>query len=59
MPIFKEFYYFIEKNQKFSSDPCETCMSGSELNALSVDKISDFYLLPIGNGGPRDSARFY
>ena len=26
-------------------------MSGSELNVLSVDKISDFYLLPIETVG--------
>ena len=34
-------------------------MFNSEFNALSVDKISDSCLLPIGNGGPRNSATRY
>ena len=34
-------------------------MVNSELNALSVNKISDSYLLPTGNGETRNPARFY
>ena len=57
--LFSDNFVILLTNQRLLSDRCETCMSGSELNALSVDKISDFYLLPIGNGGPGNSARFY
>ena len=47
MPILKVFAISLW-NQKFSSEWYEAFMLNSELNVLSMDKISDSYLIPIG-----------